>query len=420
MCSKVLPLNMSTLRRVLALLATALTLSLAARAGADASTATVTMPASPTHIEPSPGRAGNLNNTFITHNDCEVDDVISFSVNLGGSYAGNTLQAWAGTGCDTDTSRGQTTTASVSCWLVGQTVPTSNTVNMQIHVRDILYGKTVLATGNCTTTGTGGSGGTAGTSGTAGTDTGGTSGTGGTTDTTTCTGITTPPGYNLISGTSDEACNPSNVSSTAAASVGVFFLLVGPNTQTKVSSVASWSATYKMYAPSPPDQISTSVGDGLLIVNFKYGSGTPADPPTGYNFYCVPSNAIDGADAGSTDLNCDPVPAALAAGTLPGKEAIHCGSAAAMSERGNATGLTNFTAYRVAVSTTDAYGNAGLLSGSACQIPEPVTGFYKAYRAAGGTAGGGFCSFSNKREPIVLCLLLAIGAGLIVRRRRAA
>jgi hypothetical protein len=72
------------------------------------------------------------------------------------------------------------------------------------------------------------------------------------------------------------------------------------------------------------------------------------------------------------------------------------------------------------VAAVDIYENTGVLSTVACEVPQPITGFYKAYRDAGGTAGGGFCSFSTKREPVIFLAVLSLASILVLRRRRAA
>jgi hypothetical protein len=82
--------------------------------------------------------------------------------------------------------------------------------------------------------------------------------------------------------------------------------------------------------------------------------------------------------------------------------------------------LENYKQYAVAVAATDAYGNVGVLSGTQCMTPEETTDFWEAYRAAGGTAGGGFCATSSVGAPagsvVLLALIVAI-AGSSIRRR---
>ncbi|MCL2448825.1 MAG: hypothetical protein FWD17_07760 [Polyangiaceae bacterium] len=55
-------------------------------------------------------------------------------------------------------------------------------------------------------------------------------------------------------------------------------------------------------------------------------------------------------------------------------------------------GLLNGVNYNISVAAVDNFGNIGPLSPQVCQVPQPVTDFFDAYRGAGGLAGGGFCS----------------------------
>jgi hypothetical protein len=81
--------------------------------------------------------------------------------------------------------------------------------------------------------------------------------------------------------------------------------------------------------------------------------------------------------------------------------------------------LQNNMLYAVGVASTDAFGNVGVLSNVACGTPQDVTGFYEAYRAAGGQAGGGFCSFARpRRADMAFAGLLLLGAVVLWRRRR--
>jgi hypothetical protein len=75
--------------------------------------------------------------------------------------------------------------------------------------------------------------------------------------------------------------------------------------------------------------------------------------------------------------------------------------------------------YVVAIATEDNVNNVGVLSELGCNIPKDTTGFYEAYREAGGEAGGGFCSFSPARNgAAALGLGLLVGACALLRRRR--
>ena len=125
-------------------------------------------------------------------------------------------------------------------------------------------------------------------------------------------------------------------------------------------------------------------------------------------------------DAGSgTAGDCsDANPSILQQGNQPPPGAAICGSAQRTSQTANASGLIDGVPYHVGVAAVDTYYNVGVLSNIACGVPQPINGFYKNYRAAGGTAGGGFCSFSMKREATVGIAFLALACGIVIRRRR--
>jgi hypothetical protein len=87
------------------------------------------------------------------------------------------------------------------------------------------------------------------------------------------------------------------------------------------------------------------------------------------------------------------------------------------------TGLTNGVHYSVAVAAVDGSGNVGPQSSpEQCATPAPIDDFYKVYRLAGGTAGGGFCSLDAAGAPVDLTVLAVPAAatafGLARRRRR--
>jgi hypothetical protein len=101
--------------------------------------------------------------------------------------------------------------------------------------------------------------------------------------------------------------------------------------------------------------------------------------------------------------------------------AMPCGTIGALTSKGGETDpvLQNDTSYVVAIATEDDANNIGVLSNLACARPQDVTGFYEAYRDAGGDAGGGFCSFAPaRREAWTIGVALLLGAGALWRRRR--
>ncbi len=111
----------------------------------------------------------------------------------------------------------------------------------------------------------------------------------------------------------------------------------------------------------------------------------------------------------------------LMPGTVPDEEilALECGSGESDTDtEGTAKGLTNYTVYQVAVAGFDRFDNVGPLSAVACGTPVEVDTFYEKYKEAGGTGGGGFCSFTPHRRPQLLALLAGAMTILVARRRR--
>ena len=172
--------------------------------------------------------------------------------------------------------------------------------------------------------------------------------------------------------------------------------------------------------------MTSGTGENIAPIRWSYKTQTPDTTINGYQFYCDPAPGRAGAleagvlpEPGSEVLPTECLPSTvLKAGTRP-EDKYKCGTADKTSSRGNATGLINNVAYHVAVATTDTYRNIGVISTPACGIPQPVTGFFEAYRNAGGEGGGGFCSIGRRREPLILGTLLGLAACLVLRRRRA-
>ena len=402
---------MYTLRRVFAFLAVVgFVLGFVGDSQAQLGGATVTLPK--TGVQRRANRGNNLLNTQINYDDCHLGEVISFSVALSG-YSGYSLQVWAGANCDNITNR--TTTTTLQCWQIGEGISPSsiNPPALQVPVREILFGRT-LASGTSTGNGsaTGGSGGDgSGGAGTAGADSGGTAGAG-------TAGAGTA---GATSSTDDPACTDKN-GATAAQNITVYFMLVDGASAIQ-GTFATWAGLYKLLAPAPPTKVSAGIGENLLPITF---TGDSSDTTIlGYNFYCDPPPGLDFAkDAGILPDPDLPLPncvgsTKLIAGTHPDSANL-CGSTGKSSSRGNATNLVNGIAYNVAVATTDNYGNTGVLSATTCAVPQPVTGFFEAYRDAGGEGGGGFCSFSRHREPLTLIALLGFASFWVLRRRRTA
>jgi hypothetical protein len=94
-------------------------------------------------------------------------------------------------------------------------------------------------------------------------------------------------------------------------------------------------------------------------------------------------------------------------------------SGAGQGTTGSATGLKNFVRYACGVAALDESSNVGVLSELRCETPIEVTDYFEAYRRAGGTAGGGYCSFGQQPSGSWSLLGLA-GLALAARRFRRA
>jgi hypothetical protein len=349
---------------------------------------TITLPTS--GVSHTLARDGNRTNTAINYADCVNEDAIKFSLTLAnrGSY---TLEVWAGASCDTQSNR--TTTNSTACWKVYGASPNTNYPVVSVPVRSILYGRT-LVSGSSTAAVDSSDGGT--------------------------TTETSDPGV-------PDACNDKS-GSTSAQTITLYFMLVDGG-ETAQGTITQWAATYKLVAPPPPDHVSAGIGENLLVVQFGYDDTSSDTSINGYQFFCDPPPGVAAADDAGVlpDASDATLPTCgasnnLVAGTRvdDSLQALRCGKASSTASQGNATGLVNGVAYNVAVAATDTYANTGKLSNTTCQVPQPVTGFFEAYRNAGGQGGGGFCSFCRKRDSSTLFAVLSLAAFLFLRRRAKA
>jgi MYXO-CTERM domain-containing protein len=106
-------------------------------------------------------------------------------------------------------------------------------------------------------------------------------------------------------------------------------------------------------------------------------------------------------------------------------KSYNCGTARETSTTMRTNRLQNDVNYAVAVVAQDSLGNAGDVSEIECGRPTELDDFFELYSRAGGPGGGGFCSLSPGRvgatgHPGGLALLLLVGAGLGLRRRKGA
>ncbi|HVY32392.1 MAG TPA: hypothetical protein VHB79_37905 [Polyangiaceae bacterium] len=129
----------------------------------------------------------------------------------------------------------------------------------------------------------------------------------------------------------------------------------------------------------------------------------------------------DSGTAVSDDSTCRAEGDQLVPGEDPPQGLVECGSVTATGATKGHTNdsLENNVRYAVAIAAEDDANNIGKLSKLACGVPAEVTGFFEAYTAAGGQAGGGFCSFAPaRRGSAAMALLMLLGTCALVARRR--
>ena len=436
----------SCARRAVAALSALSVLSVGALWSNAASAAVVTLNnAAVTRDLPLPGR--NLFN-WVNFNDCEQNLHLTFPLVLdpdaiaNSSYSLVVYAGAAGATCTDIATRNAPGTSTQTCWKVtGSPVTRSQTLNLSLPLRDIIsqyggsakgdyagpYGESVCH--ELTSSGP--------------------------------TSITV--WFFLIDGSGALQGTPAQFVVSAD--------LVGPAPPTSVSAgiadtalILNWTpsgdtdtAAYNVYCDPPaagaaaPDAApvtTTSVDAGFTEVCIDGGFDGAVDDAGlivdggfvdgGCSFVANPSGGGSSSSGGTTGATTCPstvlVPAqgtttstneagvTVTAGSQFINSAYLCGSAGSVSSS-NATvsNLVDGTYYTVAVAGIDNYGNSGILSTPACSTPQQVTDFWQEYRAAGGLAGGGFCSVPGIGVPATATPLVVFGGWAVVtviRRRR--
>lgn len=345
--------------------------------------------------------ADRLINKF-NRKDCLDDATATFSLAIRGAPTNALFQVWAGTGCDQYANRSPTAVSRTCTLLTGDLAPLDQRV--EVHLRDMVAS----------------------------------------------------PGSTVSQ--SVEQCDASSTAGLQTRTL--YFVVSDPNTNNSlVTGTTSWAFSYDVKAPPPPTGVTAASGDETLVTTFTAPSGETN--LLHYKFYCSPigdppataagtggtagtdtggttSTDTGGADSGaagvdtggtttqagtagttSVDTNC--TSAILIPGEPPPEGAMECGEIGAQGATGGETSpvLTNDMEYVVAIATEDNVNNVGALSQLACNIPKDTTGFYEAYREAGGEAGGGFCTFAPAHKGSTLWgLTLLVGACALWRRRR--
>jgi hypothetical protein len=177
--------------------------------------------------------------------------------------------------------------------------------------------------------------------------------------------------------------------------------------------VATYPVSYDLVGPEPPTSVKAGVGESALIVSWNASS---SDEFLGrYNVYADRAGGEADAGAGGADSSGSCTSDDLVPGELPTISPKTQTNAS--TEEAEARGLTNGVLYAVGVASIDNFNNPGPLSKLDCGTPEPVTGFFEAYRDAGGQGGGGYCSIGAAPSRTSAAFVALVALGLVARRR---
>jgi hypothetical protein len=186
-----------------------------------------------------------------------------------------------------------------------------------------------------------------------------------------------------------------------------------------IGTVATFQMSYDLVGPSPPTAVKAGVGEDALVVSWNPSS---SDEILGqYAVYVDEAGGTPpGGEGGQGGQGSTPSDGCTSDVLVPGEIPTGTPNAEtnASTTEAEASGLTNGVLYAIGVAAMDAFENPGPLSKLDCATPEPVTGFFEAYRDAGGLGGGGYCALGATRSHVFAsgCLLAALG--LVARRRR--
>lgn len=170
--------------------------------------------------------------------------------------------------------------------------------------------------------------------------------------------------------------------------------------------------------PPAPTDVEAAAGEENVTVSWTADAGEVQDRDA-FQVLCFPHPGDPAAtgdpDAGTGDCGLG--------GFVEGEEANpddFCGAKQAATARSvRIDGLENGGSYAFGVVAYDDFQNPSLVSSIACESPRPVEDFYEAYRGAGGSAGGGFCTFApGAARAAPPAIPLALLAFVLLRPRR--
>lgn len=360
------------------------------------------------------GGSTSINQYWISQSDCVQDDVLHFPLSVD-QYSGYQLQAWvggAGTDCTTYEARNGST---ATCWLVWQGTPVNNIPVVDVRVRDLVGQHKPSSP----TSGPG--------SGTV-EDCEGTQQGSPDPQSVTINFLFVSSGQYAGQGskwdTKYDLVGP-NAPGAVSAGIGDTILVLGWNPSVGQTDLAGYNL-YCDVAPSGssagvldaatdapqvtlppcPDAAAAPPPDGGSDADLDAGSdadldadldASPADADVADAVdldACTPVTPGPSDDAGQAGSTCSPnlTPGVVPEGRFLCGQITNATAASGILETdANGNALVNGVTVSVAVAAFDLVGNVGPLSNVTCTAPEPVDDFFRLYREAGGTGGGGYC-----------------------------
>lgn len=310
-------------------------------------------------------RSNDYEPYWISYDDCIKNDAFTFSVKVRNNTANNNLEVWAGADCtDQENRRADANT----CWQVFRQQNTAVSQDAVIRVQTIAqknYGKAA--------------------------------------------------GDPALVGDANSCAVP-----TQQEALTLWFMLVGPNDDLIGQAVQTWtSTTLAVNLPAPPSSLSASGADEALAL--KWTPSADANR-TGYRYFCQEAGTNTGTGALDGGV-APPCATDLVEGQRPPASVRECGGSNSRSASSGSISeefVSNGVEYAVAVATTDAVLNIGVVTNVACATPVVTEDFFDLYRDAGGQAGGGVCSISpgSAGTPASALVVLLGPLALVLARRR--
>lgn len=185
---------------------------------------------------------------------------------------------------------------------------------------------------------------------------------------------------------------------------------------TRIGSQPSLSISLGGSGPAAPSGVTAVSADGGLLVSWKAPATTSA--LAGYQVLCSPG---PGAPQPAQYDNCAADAPAGGSGPFATLDAslVCSGLVTVGASSVRIGGLTNGTAYQVAVVSIGTDGTSSAASDPASGAPAPSLGFRDVYTQAGGTGAAGCTVAGHTTRTKTAAFVVAIALLLLARRRRA-